>query len=126
MCRSNSSSQVRSGQVRPGQVPVGIIGFVDVVLPTYLPYLGLHYSLPCVYLMYIHVVPFECECGLEYLSTSYLTYLTLPVLGYLPTELEGCLLHAEMSQPPRERERERESSQCSLSISPGIITKTYL
>lgn len=37
------------------------------------------------------------------------SYLTLPVLGYIPvpTELEGCLLHAEMSQPPREREREK-------------------
>lgn len=35
------------------------------------------------------------------------SYLTLPVLGYIPvpTELEGCLLHTEMSQPPREREQ---------------------
>lgn len=56
MCRSNSSSQVRSGQARSGQVPVGIIGFVDVVLPTYLPYLGLHYSLPCVYMLYLFIV----------------------------------------------------------------------
>lgn len=52
MCRSNSSSQVRSGQARSGQVPVGIIGFVDVVLPTYLPRLALLAP------MCVHVVPF--------------------------------------------------------------------
>lgn len=57
---------------------------------------------------------FEYECGLEYLSTVPVdtSNLTLPVLGYIPvpTELEGCLLHAEMSQPPaRKREREQNS-----------------
>lgn len=98
-----ATAVVRSGQARPGQVRyiVGIIGFVDVVLPTYLPtYLGLHYSLPCVYLMCIHVVPFECECGLEYLSTvpvdtSYLTF-TRPWVPTVPTELE------ELSFPYRD------------------------
>lgn len=39
------------------------------------------------------------------------SYLTLPVLGYIPvpTELEGCLLHTEMSQPPK-REHSHTSS----------------
>lgn len=57
MCRSNSSSQVRSGQARSGQVPVGIIGFVDVVLPTYLPTLP-RLALLAPMCIRIHVVPF--------------------------------------------------------------------
>lgn len=80
-------------------------------LPTYLPRLATTRSHVCT--LCVHVVPFECECGLEYLSTVPVdtSYLTLPVLGYtpVPTELEGCLFHTEISQPPREREREQNS-----------------
>lgn len=50
------------------------------MLPTYLPYLGLHYSLPCVYMLYLFNVN-------AVWSTQVPTcrYLTLPVLGYLHT-----------------------------------------
>lgn len=77
-------------------------------LPTYLPRLALLAP------MCVHVVPFECECGLEYLSTVPVdtSYLTLPVLGYIPvpTELEELsFTYRDESATQKERERAEQS-----------------